>query len=236
MSTFAEAAVAGHWPDDVPANSSCASVRRLYRRRVAAPAVSQPVSQPLSQAASPVPNEAADEAVCVLYRTQYQQLVRLAAFIVGDPGTAEEVVQDAFVAMHAAWRRLRDTDNAVFYLRRSVINRSRSVLRHRAVVDKHAPKPAPDAPSAEHEALNLFERLDVVAALRTLSARQREALVLRYYADLSEAQIASAMGISKGAVKSHASLGRSALRAYLANADSGASPPRPRRRSAGSTP
>jgi RNA polymerase sigma-70 factor (sigma-E family) len=232
MSTFAEVAVAGHWPDDVPANSSCASVRRLYRRREAAP----PASQPASQAASPVPNEAADEAVCALYRAQYTQLVRLAAFIVGDPGTAEEVVQDAFVAMHAAWRRLRDTDNALFYLRRSVVNRSRSVLRHRAVVDKHAPKPAPDAPSAEHEALNLLERSAVVAALRTLPARQREALVLRYYADLSEAQIASAMGISKGAVKSHASLGRSALRAYLANGDSGAPRPRPRRRSAGSTP
>ena len=231
MTTFADVAVPGRWSDDVPANSSCASVRRLYRRREAAPA-----SRAASRAASPVPNEAADEGVCALYRTQYTQLVRLAAFIVGDPGTAEEVVQDAFVAMHAAWRRLRDTDNALFYLRRSVVNRSRSVLRHRAVVDKHAPKPAPDAPSAEHEVMNLLERSAVVAALRTLPARQREALVLRYYADLSEAQIASAMGISRGAVKSHASLGRSALRAYLTNADSGAPPPCPRRRSAGSTP
>ena len=226
MTTFAEVAVAGRWSDDVPANSSCASVRRLCRRRDAAPPASQPAGQ-ASQVASP--NEAADEAVCALYRTQYKQLVRLAAFIVGDPGTAEDVVQDAFVAMHGAWRRLRDTDNALFYLRRSVVNRSRSVLRHRAVVDKHAPKPAPDAPSAEHEVMNLLERSAVVAALRTLPARQREALVLRYYADLSEAQIASAMGISRGAVKSHASLGRSALRAYLASGDAAGRPAGPRR-------
>ena len=84
-----------------------------------------------------------DDAVCALYSANYQSLVRLAAILVRDAATAEEVVQDAFVAMHGAWRRLRDGDKALSYLRQSVVNRSRSVLRHRAVVDKYAPKPAP---------------------------------------------------------------------------------------------
>jgi len=95
------------------------------------------------------------------------------------------------------------------------VNRSRSVLRHRMVVDKNAPKPAPDMPSAEQGALSLLERSAVIAALRTLPPRQREALVLKFYADLSEAQIANTMGISRGAVKSHTARGVAALRVVL---------------------
>jgi len=119
------------------------------------------------------------------------------------------------MAMHGAWRRLRDNDKALSYLRQSVVNRSRSVLRHRVVVDRNAPKPAPDMPSAEQGAMTLLERSAVVAALRALPARQREALVLRYYGDMSEAQIAAAMGISRGAVKSHTARASTALRAVL---------------------
>jgi RNA polymerase sigma-70 factor (sigma-E family) len=134
---------------------------------------------------------------------------------VRDTATAEEVVQDSFIAMHSSWRRLRDSDKALSYLRQSVVNRSRSVLRHRMVVDRNAPKPAPDMPSAEQGALGLLERSAVVAALRELPPRQREALVLRYYGDLSEAQIALTMGISRGAVKSHTARAISALREVL---------------------
>ena len=157
----------------------------------------------------------ADRAVTALYSTHYRALVRLAALLVRDVATAEEVVQDSFVAMHGGWRRLRDNEKALSYLRQSVVNRSRSVLRHRVVVDRNAPKPSPDMPSAEQGAIALLERSAVVAALRTLPPRQREALVLRYYADLSEAQIAGAMGISRGAVKSHTARGMTALRAAL---------------------
>jgi RNA polymerase sigma factor (sigma-70 family) len=70
-------------------------------------------------------------------------------------------------------------------------------------------------PSAEHGALIALQRDAVVAALQGLTARQREAIVLRYYADLSEAEIAAAMGISRGAVKSHTARGMAALRAAL---------------------
>ena len=157
----------------------------------------------------------AARAVTAIYTTHYRSLVRLAVLLVRDVATAEEVVQDSFIAMHAAWRRLRDTEKALSYLRQSVVNRSRSVLRHRVVVDKNAPKPAPDMPSAEQGAISLLERSAVIAALRTLPPRQREALVLKYYADLSEAQIATAMGISRGAVKSHTARGVAALRVVL---------------------
>jgi RNA polymerase sigma factor (sigma-70 family) len=83
------------------------------------------------------------------------------------------------------------------------------------VVDRIAPKRPPDTPSAEHGAIALFGRAAVISSLRTLPARQREALVLRFYADMSEAQIADAMQISRGAVKSHTARAMQSLRAVL---------------------
>jgi RNA polymerase sigma-70 factor (sigma-E family) len=157
----------------------------------------------------------ADLAVIELYSQHYRALVRLATLLVRDTPTAEEVVQDSFVAMHGGWQRLRDTEKALAYLRQAVVNRSRSVLRHRTVIDKNLQKAPPDMPSAEHGALVLLERSAVVAALRRLPDRQREAIVLRYYADLSEAEIATTMKISRGAVKSHTARGMAALRAAL---------------------
>lgn len=157
----------------------------------------------------------ADRAVTELYGAHYRSLVRLASLLVRDIGTAEEVVQDAFIAMHGGWHRLRDNEKALAYLRQSVVNRSRSVLRHRQVVERNVLKPPPDMPSAEHGAIALFERSAVIAALRSLPARQREALVLRFYADMSEAQIAEAMRISRGAVKSHTARAMQALREVL---------------------
>jgi RNA polymerase sigma-70 factor (sigma-E family) len=150
-----------------------------------------------------------------LWTAHYHSLVGLAVLLLRDIPTAEEVVQDSFVAMHANWRRLRDSGKALSYLRQCVVNRSRSVLRHRIIVDRHAPQPMPDMPSAEQGALALLERSAVVDALHALSARQREVVVLRYYAEFSEAQIASAMGISRGAVKSHTSRAISAMRDVL---------------------
>lgn len=157
----------------------------------------------------------ADHAVIELYSAHYRTLVRLAAMLVRDTPTAEEVVQDAFMAMHGGWQRLKDTDKALAYLRQAVVNRSRSVLRHRVVVEKNLQQPLPDMPSAEHGAFVLLERSEVVAALRDLPERQREAIVLRYYADLSEAEIAATMGISRGAVKSHTARGMASLRTAL---------------------
>ena len=161
----------------------------------------------------------ADRAVTALYRTHYRSLVRLAALLLRDVSTAEEVVQDSFVAMHGGWRRLTDSDKALSYLRQSVVNRSRSVLRHRIVADRNMPKPAPDMPGGEQEYISQLERSALISALRALPARQREALVLRYYGDLSEAQIAATMGISTGAVRSHTARAMSSLRAELSGMD-----------------
>jgi RNA polymerase sigma-70 factor (sigma-E family) len=157
----------------------------------------------------------ADAAVTALYTAHYRSLVRLAALLLDDVGAAEEVVQDAYVKMHGAWRRIREPEAAVGYLRTTVVNLARSRLRHRQVVRRHLPKPLPDAPSAEQGALDRLERDRLLGALRALPTRQRECLVLRYYGDLSEVQIAEAMGISTGAVKSHASRGMAALRVAL---------------------
>lgn len=154
-------------------------------------------------------------AITEMYDAHYRSLVRLATLLVHDISTAEEVVQDSFVALHAGLQRLRDSEKTLSYLRAAVVNRSRSVLRHRVVVDRNAPKPPPDMPSAEHGAMALIERSAVVAALRTLPERQREVVVLRFYGDLSEAQIAAAMGITRGAVKSHTSRAMASLRSVL---------------------
>ena len=165
------------------------------------------------------PGQSADWAVTELYSLHYHRLVRLAALLVRDVASAEDVVQDSFVAMHDGWQRLRDAESALAYLRQAVVNRSRSVLRHRAVVEKYPEKPSPDMPSAEHGALVQLERSAVIATLRKLPGRQREAIVLRYYADFSEAEVAAAMGISCGAVKSHTARAMAALRADLKQQD-----------------
>jgi RNA polymerase sigma-70 factor (sigma-E family) len=160
-----------------------------------------------------------DRAVTELYSVQYWPLVRMAVLLVRDVSTAEDVVQDSFVAVHNGWLRLRDAESALAYLRRAVLNRARSVLRHRAVVEKHAEKAPPDMPSAEYGAMAQLERSAVVAALGKLPGRQREAIVLRYYAGFSEAEVAAVMGISRGAVKSHTARGMAALRAELEHQD-----------------
>ena len=157
----------------------------------------------------------ADEAVTQLYAAHYTSLVRLAALLVRDSGEAEEIVQDAFVAMHDKWRRLRDPDRALGYLRRSVVNRARSAHRHHLVAAKHTPTHLDDEASAESHAMATQTREIVVDALHRLPSRQREVLVLRYYSDLSEAEIADALDISRGAVKSHAHRGMNALRTTL---------------------
>lgn len=160
----------------------------------------------------------ADAAVEELYAAHYRWLVRLAVLLVRDVETAEEVVQDSFVAMHGRWRRLREPDKGLAYLRQTVVNRSRSVLRHRAVEARHVPSPVRDVSGADESTLASERRTQVLDALRELPERQREVIALRYYLDLSEAQIAEALGISRGAVKSHASRGAASLRHLLEDA------------------
>jgi RNA polymerase sigma-70 factor (sigma-E family) len=159
----------------------------------------------------------ADEALEQLYAAHWRSLVRLAVLLLRDQGAAEEIVQDSFVAVHDRWGRLRDPDKALAYLRQSVVNRSRSHLRHLSVVRRHEERegPMPVAAGADDSAYDAARRTTVLDALRRLPTRQREVLALRYYLDLSEAEIADMLGISRGAVKSHASRGAAALRSVL---------------------
>jgi RNA polymerase sigma-70 factor (sigma-E family) len=161
----------------------------------------------------------ADTALEQLYAAHWRRLVRLAVLLLRDQGAAEEVVQDAFVAMHGHWRSLREPDKALAYLRQAVVNRSRSALRHRGVVERYVARQNPAtalADPADAPALVGDRRTAVLDALRALPTRQREVLALRHYLELSEAEIADALGISRGSVKAHASRGSATLRALLA--------------------
>ncbi len=157
----------------------------------------------------------ADEAVERLYAEHWVALVRLSALLLRDPAVAEEVVQDAFVALHRRWGSVRDPDKALAYLRRSVVNGCRSAHRRRVVAERHVPEPVRTVDSAETSVVAAERRDEVLAAMGALSRRQREVLVLRHWLDLSEAEIAATLRISTGSVKTHSSRGLSALRTTL---------------------
>jgi RNA polymerase sigma-70 factor (sigma-E family) len=140
-----------------------------------------------------------------LYSAHRLRLVRLAVLLVDDQGSAEDVVQDAFAALHARWPRLHDPHRALAYLTTSVVNGSRSVLRRRRTARAYVPPHEPPGASPEAELLLAEEQRELLAAVRRLPERQRQVLVLRYWSDLSEAQIAETLGLSRGGVKSTAS-------------------------------
>lgn len=151
-----------------------------------------------------------------LHREHYRALVRLAALLVDDVGTAEEVVQDAFVAVLGGEGGPLDPDKLPAYLRRAVLNGARSALRRRGVRNRLRPlRPARTEASAEEAALAGDTRQAVLAALRALPARQHDVLVLRYYAGLPEHEIAATLRIGAGTVKTHAKRGLAALTATL---------------------
>ncbi|MFE9422604.1 RNA polymerase sigma factor [Kitasatospora sp. NPDC006697] len=156
--------------------------------------------------------------VTELYHAHRLGLVRLAILLVDRQDVAEDVVQEAFTGLFQKYgERLEDVDNALGYLRTSVVNGSRSVLRRRKTAREYVPPHEADAQSAEEHAVLNDEHRRVVVALQQLTERQREVLVLRYYSDLSEAQIAEALGLSRGAVKSTASRALDALEKQLEN-------------------
>jgi RNA polymerase sigma-70 factor (sigma-E family) len=155
----------------------------------------------------PIAQDAADEAVTVLYRAHALRLTRLAYVMVGDRGLAEDIVQEAFAGLHRRRGRLSDTSKAVFYLRSSVLNSCRTVLRRSTAARALTLIDIGESPlsvvaSAEAAALSAEERRALMSAIRRLPARQREALALRFYLDEPEAEIARLMGIRPGTVRS----------------------------------
>ncbi|MFG2875371.1 RNA polymerase sigma factor [Streptomyces sp. NPDC048337] len=154
--------------------------------------------------------------VTELYHAHRLRMVRLAVLLVDDLATAEDVVQDAFTALYRRHgEHITEVDNALGYLRTAVVNTSRSVLRRRRTVRAWTPPAAVDVPSAESSVVLDEAHREVLAALGRLTPRRRQVLVLRYWADLSEAEIATTLGISRGAVKSNASRGLDALERIL---------------------
>jgi RNA polymerase sigma-70 factor (sigma-E family) len=155
----------------------------------------------------------ARQRVTALYQEHALSLVRLAKIMLGDRAAAEDVVQDAFLALYRKWPSLEDHDRAVGYLRATVLNGCRTAHRGRTRRDRalRLALSAGDIVSAEESALIGEANREVMTALRALPARQREAVVLRYYLDLTEEQAAQAMRVSRGTVKSATSRGRAVL-------------------------
>lgn len=149
------------------------------------------------------------------YREHYGSLVRLASLLLDDVGACEEVVQEAFVQVWQRGPALRAPDRLPAYLRSAVLNGARSQLRRRLVRQRHLAVAPGSAPGAEATAMAGDPDRTVLRALRALPERQREVLALRYYLDLSEAEIAATLGISAGSVKTHAHRGLAALSAHL---------------------
>ncbi|MEU9608017.1 SigE family RNA polymerase sigma factor [Streptomyces sp. NPDC048057] len=149
------------------------------------------------------------------YRAHYRSLLGLAALLLDDTASCEDVVQEAFIRVHSARKRVRDPEKTLAYLRQTVVNLSRSALRRRILGLKLLSKPMPDMASAEEGAYDQLERDALIKAMRGLQRRQREVLVLRYFADMTEAQVAQALGISLGSVKAYGSRGIAALRVAM---------------------
>ncbi|MCX5388067.1 SigE family RNA polymerase sigma factor [Streptomyces sp. NBC_00083] len=184
-----------------------------------------PATRPAALVPSPAPSRgSADETMAAgttvdhlteTYRAHYRSLLGLAALLLDDTASCEDVVQEAFIRVHSARSRVREPEKTLAYLRQTVVNLSRSALRRRILGLKLLSKPMPDMASAEEGAYDQLERDALIKAMRGLQRRQREVLVLRYFADMTEAQVAETLGISLGSVKAYGSRGIAALRVAM---------------------
>jgi RNA polymerase sigma-70 factor (sigma-E family) len=138
-----------------------------------------------------------------VYRAHFGELVLTARWLLDEHGLAEEVVQEAFARTYASWGRIRNRDDPLPYIRRSVVNLARSRLRRRGIERRTVSAPEPAVPSAEVDVVRAQDRQLVAAAVARLPRRQRECIVLRYVAEASVAEIAAELGFSEGAVKQH---------------------------------
>lgn len=166
---------------------------------------------------TPAPPFGAEAQVTALYQAHATGLVRLAMLMLGDQSAAEDVVQDAFLGLYRRWGKLSNQDRALTYARSSVLNGCRDVLRRRA---RRIPAALlePNAAPAEASVLLAEEHREVLAALRRLPDRQREAVVLRYCLGMPEDEVSQAMNVSRGTVKSTSHRGLAALAKILKEA------------------
>ncbi|MGR6969606.1 sigma-70 family RNA polymerase sigma factor [Streptomyces cynarae] len=186
------------------------------RRRQHTPGTLAPVPQPagppgpLAPAVSDPAELEREAGVARLFERHYASMLRLAVLLGADD--PENVVAEAYYQIYRKWRRLKDTEAAEAYLRSTVCNLTRMRIRHLQVARRHEEKPTEEVvASAESTALLHDDQRVLIRALQQLPARQREALVLRHWLGLKEQEIAAAMGISCGSVKTHTARGIAAL-------------------------
>ncbi|MDQ1712540.1 MAG: hypothetical protein QOE45_1990 [Frankiaceae bacterium] len=158
-----------------------------------------------------------DVAFTAFVRERGPALTRTAFFLTGDRHLAEDLVQTALAQTYVHWSRIRDLDQVEAYTRRVLVNANAAWWRRRSASEVPVDS-VPDVAGAD-DTLAVAEREPLVAALRRLPQRQRAAVVLRYYADLSEADTAAALGCTLGTVKRHTSRGLDRLRRLMAGED-----------------
>ena len=145
-----------------------------------------------------------DDALVDLYRTHAKALVEMLWVYTGDRGEAEDLCQEAFIRLQRSWRRIDPSRNAGPYLRATAFNLARSGFRRRLVAERLRTAPEPEGAAAADEGVELrVDQRQLLVALRRLPARQRECVVLRYWQDQSDTQIAATLGISANSVKTH---------------------------------
>ncbi len=147
------------------------------------------------------------------YRHHLPDALRLGYLLCGDQSMAEEAVADAFARVYPHWSR-GDIENPWSYLRRAVVNELQNRHRHRRFEHREESRRTV-APTGQATEDQLADRDRLLVALAALAPRQRAAVVLRYYADMGEAETASTLGVSVGSVKSSVSRGLVRLRELL---------------------
>ncbi len=171
------------------------------------------------EATRPMPGDA-DARLAAIFDAQYAGLCRLAGLILGDDHRAEEVVMEAFLRTYVSWRRIREPEKAEAYLRRAVVNLARTSATRRGTERRanarlHASESTAVFPAADSG----VDADPVLRAVRELPAGQRAAVVLRYYADLPETEVAQLLGCAVGTVKSQLSKARATLSRLLSTTE-----------------
>jgi RNA polymerase sigma-70 factor (sigma-E family) len=162
-----------------------------------------------------------DREVAALFDAHYTPMCRLAFVILGDSAAAEEIVMEALLKTFSGWSRIRNPERADAYLRRAVVNLCRSRIRRKAIEARMGLAGPPAVPDWDPD---VRERARVVwQAVRSLPARQRACVVLRYYEDLPESRIAEILDCSRGTVKSQLFKARLKLERMLGEDFSGGS-------------
>jgi RNA polymerase sigma-70 factor (sigma-E family) len=144
-----------------------------------------------------------DDALVDLYRTHAKALVEMLWVYVGDRSEAEDLCQEAFIRLQRVWRRIDPSRNAGAYLRATAFNLARSGFRRRRVARRLRPVPEPNGAAADEGVELRADQRQLLGAVRRLPARQRECVVLRYWQDQSDTEIAATLGISPNSVKTH---------------------------------